>query len=299
MKKINEILKKYDIKPYRYTTSGKATIVDTPVGRFVIKEKKRNNEIFKYLNSRSFNYYPKVINDMLDDYEITMYVDDIAYPKEQKMMDLITLTSLLHNKTTHYKEIDFDDYKKIYEDLLNNIEYLTSYYNDIITIIETHVYMSPSEYILARNINKIYASLNFCKKEIEKWYLLVKDKTKQRSVVLHNNLDLSHFIKNEKAYLISWDKTKIGMPIFDLYILYKRHALDYDFTEILKNYETSYPLQEDEKKLFFILIAMPPKIDFNSNEYKMTKKISEEIDLIYKTEKLISPYYSKPTVQNK
>ena len=297
MKQVNEILKKYKIKPYRYTTNGKTTIIDTKMGRFVVKPKRANNEIFTYLKSRSFNYYPKIINQTEEEYEIAEFIEDDEYLEEQKMMDMINLVSLLHNKTTHYKEVDFEDYKKIYEDINNNIEYLNSYYNDIITQIETHIYMSPSEYLLARNITKIFAALNFCKGEVDIWYKLIKDKTKQRLVVLHNNLDLSHFLKNDKPYLISWDKSKIGIPIFDLYILYKRQALDYDFEEIIKHYEQNYPLQEDEKKLFFILITLPPKIDFEKTEYELTKSISEQMDFLYKTEKLISPYYTKHNVQ--
>ena len=62
---------------------------------------------------------------------------------------------------------------------------------------ENSIYMSPSEYMLALNISKILGALNFCKDEIEKWYKIVKDKKKQRLVVLHNNLDLSHFLKNK------------------------------------------------------------------------------------------------------
>jgi len=298
MKQINEILKKYDIKPHRYITSGKSTIVDTVMGKFVIKKNLKNKEIFSYLRSRNFNYFDKNINDDNDDYEISEYIIDEEYPNEQKILDLISLVSLLHNKTTHYKEVDFDDYKKIYEDINNNIEYLNSYYNDYFLIINTHVYMSPSEYLLARNMSKIFAALNFCKGELQKWYKLIEDKTKQRVVVLHNNLDLTHFFKNEQSYLISWNKAKIGIPIFDLYILYKRHGLDFDFSEVLKTYESSYPLQEDERKLFFILITLPPKLEFDKSEYEMTKYISKQIDLLYKTEKIISPYYSKENINN-
>ena len=293
MKQISEILKKYNIKPHRYIKNGKATIIDTEMGRFVVKKNNKNKKIFDYLKSRSFNYYPKIISDEDEEYEISEYIEELDYPNEQKMLDLINLISLLHNKTTHYKEIDYDDYKQIYEDIKNNIEYLESYYNDIITLIESHIYMSPSEYLLARNISRIFIALNFCKEEIENWYELIKDKTKQRVVVLHNNLDLSHFFKMDSSYLISWDKSKIGIPIFDLYILYKRHALDFDFSEILKQYEQNYPLQKDEKKLFFILIALPPKIDFDKSIYEQTKEISNQMDIMYKTEKLISPYYSK------
>ena len=298
MKQINEILKKYNLKPHRYINNGKVTIVDTEMGRFVIKKNLKNKKIFTYLKSRSFNYYPKNINDEEEEYEITEYLEDIDYPNEQKMLDLINLVTLLHNKTTHYKEVDFDDYKQIYEDIKNNIEYLTSYYNDLITFIDTHIFMSPSEYMLARNISRIFNALNFCSYEIDNWYDLVKEKTKQRVVVLHNNLDLSHFIKNENSYLLSWDKAKIGIPIFDLYILYKHHGLDYNFEDILKHYEQSYPLQKDERKLLFVLIALPPKLDFSKNVYQMTSEITKIMDLLYKTEKLISPYYTEQSIQN-
>ena len=296
MKQINDILKKYNIKPHRYTKNGKATIVDSEMGRFVIKQNLKSKKIFDYLKSRNFNYYPKTINDENDDYEIIEFINNIDYPNEQKMLDLINLISLLHSKTTHYKEVDFDDYKQIYEDIKNNIEYLNSYYNDIITQIETHVYMSPWEYLLARNISRIFNALNFCSYEVEKWYELVKEKTKQRVVVLHNNLDLTHFLKDENNYLISWDKSKIGIPIFDLYVLYKRHALDYDFTEILKKYEQSYPLQKDERKLLFILITLPERLDFNKSIYEITKDISREMDVLFKTENLISPYYAEQNI---
>lgn len=296
MKQINEILKKYKLKPNRYVKNGKATIVDTEIGRFVIKKNNSDKKIFNYLKSRNFNYYPKIINDLDEEYEISEYIEEIDYPNEQKMLDLINLISLLHSKTTHFKEIDYEDYKQIYEDIKNNIEYLEDYYNEMITIIESHVYMSPSEYLLARNISRIFISLNFCKNEIENWYNLIKDKTKQRVVVLHNNLDLSHFIKNDNSYLISWDKSKIGIPIFDLYILYKRHALDYDFSEILKNYEKNYPLKKEERILLFILIALPPKLEFNKSTYELTKEISKQMDIMYKTEKLISPYYMEQNI---
>lgn len=297
MRKFNEILNKYSLKPHRYEVRGKATIIDTDNGKYVIKEKlrDRNLPVYEYLNSRNFNYYPKVLSDNGDDYEIIEYIESSTMPEEQKLMDMIDLVSLLHSKTTHYKEVDVADYKKLYEDIANNIEYLYSYYNDIITVIESRVYMSPAEYLLARNISRIFSALNYSKDELEKWYEIVEQKTKQRLVVLHNNLDMSHFIKNKEAYLINWDKAKIDMPIFDLYKLYKRHGLIYDFEEILHRYEKNYPLLPEERKLFFILIVLPDKIEFNQNNYAMTKTVSHLIDSVYKTERLISPYYAKNT----
>ena len=50
MKQLSEILKKYDIKPYRYTKSGKATIVEDKIRRFSGNENRVNKEIFSYFN---------------------------------------------------------------------------------------------------------------------------------------------------------------------------------------------------------------------------------------------------------
>lgn len=297
MRKFNDLFKKYSIIPTRYEFYKNVTIVDTDTRKYVIKEKNREDksQIFSYLNSRSFDYYPKILSDKSDEYEITEYVEQVDMPDEQKMLDMIDLVALLHSKTTHYEEVDEEEYKEIYEDINNNIAYLYSYYMDFLSIAENSIYMSPSQYMLALNISKILGSLNFCKDEIDKWYKMVKEKRKQRLVVLHNNLDLTHFIKNKSSYLISWDKSKIDIPIFDLYKLYKRHSLKYDFSEIFKRYEHSYPLLEEEKKLFFILISLPDKLEYNASEYQMCCEISNIIENLVRTENFISPYYSKNT----
>lgn len=298
MHEINEILKQQNIHPKKYIKKNKVTYIETDKEKYIIKEKnKNNNYIYNYLKSRNFDYIPKILYKN-DNYEITSFIEKYDIPREQKIIDLINLISLLHNKTTHFKEITEDDYKEIYEDLQNNIEHIESYYEDLITIIETKVYMSPCEYLIARNITKIFQSINFSKKELKKWYEIVKEKRKQRLTVLHNNLELDHYISNEKKYLISWDKSKIGIPIFDIYKLYKKHALEFDFSELLKIYEKNYTLLDEERKLLFILIAIPEKINLNQTEYENTKKTGKMMDYIYKTEKLISPYYPNERPEN-
>lgn len=294
MRKINNVLERYNLKANRYRFVGKAVIVETEEGKYVLKPKLRdeNSDIYHYLDSRSFNYYPNIISSKDDDYEIMEYQEEVDMPLDQKMIDMINLVSLLHSKTTYYKEVDESDYKKMYEDVTNNIEYLYGYYNDLATHIETKVYMSPSEYTLIRNISKVYSALSFCKQEIEEWYKLIKEKRKQRFVILHNHLEIDHFIKNKNSYLISWNKAKEGIPIFDIYKLYRKHSLEYEFSEILKQYEKGYPLLEEERKLLFILISLPDKIEFSGSEYDMCREVSKKMDFLYKTDFLITPYYS-------
>ncbi len=296
IKQINELANKYNIKPVKYEIKGKTTLITTSDNKFAVKEKNResNKEIINYLASRNFNYYPeKIVED--DDYIIYEGIDEIYTPVEQKLNDIVDVVALLHNKTTHYKEVDISDYRSLYEDLSNNVEYLYSYYDDHMNIIDSHEYMMPSEYLFARNSNKVFNALNYCKDEIDNWYNLVKTKRKQRFVVLHNNLDLSHFIKSNNSYLISWDKTKIGLPIFDIYKLYKRQGIYYEFEEVINRYNRSYPLLEEERKLLYILMAMPDKIEFAGSEYEKTNSVNKFIENIIKAEKIISSNYSEKT----
>ncbi len=290
MRNIRHILDKYELHPTRYQVKGKVTFVDTDRGQFAMKEMEHDQEeIWNYLRSRNFLYYPEIIR-YEDNILVTKKEQDIAMPREQKAADLTDLMALLHHKTTHYKEVDISDYKELYEDISNNIFYLQTYYDDMMSVIESHVVMSPSEYLLARNITLVYSALAFAKDALEKWYDMIKDKRKQRMVVLHNHLELSHFIRNQNAYLTSWDKAKFGIPIFDFYKFYKKHGLEFEFDELLKRYERAYPLLEEERLLLFILIALPDKIEWDDSEYVMCQKVSNMIDMMYKTEQFISPY---------
>ncbi|MDD3340788.1 MAG: hypothetical protein PHN72_01105 [Bacilli bacterium] len=300
MKKYNEVLEKYHLKPKKIEYKGKAVIVYTDEGNYVIKEigREDKNEIFEYLKSRNFSYYPEATLERDADYEIVPYIEGSHIPEDQKMFDLVDLLSLLHSKTTHYSEVTEDDYKEIYEDVKGNIEHLRTYYTDQITLVETKIFMSPSEYLLALNITKILSALYYAEAEIESWYEMIKEKRTMRRVVLHNNLSLDHFIRNEKSYFINWKKSKIDIPIFDFYKLYKRHGLDFDFYELLAYYEKKYPLQDEERKLLFILMALPDKLEERESEYARCKMISEKIDFLYKTEFIISPYNTEKGKEN-
>ena len=287
---LKNIINKYKAK--KVTLKNSAKIIENEDTRLVIKKDNPNIlDTYNYLLSRSFDYFPKIIYKD-NDYNVYEYVEDVNEPSEQRILDIITLTSILHSKTTFYKEVDIDNYKYLYETINKKLEYLFNYYNDIITLIEKNIYMSPSNYIIARNINKIFETINYCKYEVDSWYELIKDKRKIRVVNIHNNLSLDHYIKNDKPYLISWNKNKIDMPIYDLLTLYKKYYLDFDFYELFNYYESRYPLTNEERKMLFILMSIPEKLVLDSSEYKNSIKCRKFFDYIYKTEELINEYKS-------
>ena len=198
--------------------------------------------------------------------------------------------TLLHSKTTIYKEIDLDNYKYIYEEINKEIEDIFNYYNVVMDNIENSIYMSPSNYLISRNISFVYSAINYAKRSIDYWYKLVENKRMVRVVTVHNNLSLEHYIKNDKPYLISWDKSKIDMPIYDLISLYNNHYLEFDFTEILEIYLNKYPLMEEEIVLLLSILSIPKKIIYNESEYKNVLNIRRQLDYIYKTSELVKKY---------
>ena len=247
----------------KITIKNSVRIIDN---KYVIKNKKNNvSNTYNYLMARSFDYFPEIIKE--DDKMIYYkYIDDIDEPKEQKIIDLIILLSLLHSKTTFYREVDLDYYKYIYESVNNDIDSVYNYYNNLMDNIENEIYMSPANYLIARNISVIYNSIMYARENIKKWYELIDDKRKVRLVTIHNNLSLDHYIKNDKPYLISWDKSKIDMPIYDLILLYKRNYLDFEFNDIFKLYLSKYPLNQEEMVLFLAIIAIPDKIRYMGSQ---------------------------------
>ena len=267
-------------KPYRLTIKNSAIILDTTEGKYIVKEKKKEdvNKIYNYLKSRNFDYFPKLIDDNREDVNIYEYIEDTSMPIEQKSSDMIDIVALLHSKTTYYKKVSEDKYKQIYEDILNNINYLKNYYINLFKNIDEEIYMSPSHYMLIRNSSKIMASLDFANSELEAWYEMVKKNNKQRVALIHNNLNLDHFRKNNKGYLISWDKAVMDTPVLDLVIFYKNEFINIDFETILEEYLKKSPFSEEEKKLFFILISILDEIKLDN--IKLPIKCGDKVGVL-------------------
>ena len=293
MKLFKKILDKNDLKVDKYTMKGKTMIVNTPLGQFALKKGNLDN-IYKYLLSRNFEYFPKVI-DSNEDSTIYEFVDDVKYDNDQRAFDLIHTIALLHSKTTYYKDVDIDEYKKIFEETMEKINYIYNYYMDVINIIESKIYMSPSEYLIARNISKIFSCIYFCKNELEQWYEIVKNEKRKRVVTLHNNLKLDNIIRNKSVYLISWEYSKIDSPIYDFINFYNNYALYFDFRSLLNEYERIFPFKEEEKKLLSVLISIPSKIPNTEKEYNKVKNVRQLLDKIYKTELLLTPKEKEET----
>ncbi len=278
-------------KPLKVTLLSNVMIFESTSGTYVLKEKKKTNmkELYDYLSSRNFSFFPPLIDSSREGINVFSYIDDIAMPKEQKGVDFIKIVALLHQKTTFYKDVSQDEYKKIYENVLSQIDYLEFFYEDIYKTFFQSVFPSPSEYLLLSNISKILSSLSFSRQELEIWYEKVKTLNRYRICQIHNHLCLEHFHKDT---LLSWEDSRKDSPVIDIINFYRCSYFELPFETILQEYFKICPWTEEEKKLFFIVISIPPKFETKGTQLEQVKSIRNVLDYVFKTESLIRPYYA-------
>ena len=281
-------------KPYRITKLKNATIIDSSEGKFVLKKENKDlYSLFNYLQKRGFTGFPKLIKNFRDEENLFEFVEDEPIFTEQKLLELSSVIASLHNKTVYFKNSKLDDYKEIYENIDNNISYLKTVYNSLFLKYLSYEYQSPPQYLFCRNYSKYNVALNFCKERLDVWYEKVKDQEKVRVSVVHNNLEMDHFMYSERGpALISWDNYKIDTPVLDFVNLFHNEYLTCDFSPYLENYLSTFELNDDEKDLLFILLNIPLNLKKSDNIQKNTINIHNNILYLLKAEKLTKEYYS-------
>lgn len=289
MKKIRDILDEYNINILKYSYKNTAVIIDSDNGKVVLKKKKKNDkkELYDYLLSRNFSFFLYPINDINDDYEMYQYVYDLKTLKEEKAISLVDVISLLHNRTTTYKEYTLDEIKEIYESDNEYIDYLYGYYNELEEVFSNSVYPAPYELLFLNNVSKIYNCLGYSKKLIQEWYDLVIKNKKKRIVLLHNHLSLDHFIDGSEPKLINFDYSKYDSPIYDFISFYKNHYYELDMINLFNLYQHKYKFTDTELLLFFSQIIIPSKLSLSTNVCDNTINVFEIINYIDITREFI------------
>jgi len=283
MKTINKIKKELNCEIKKYFFFNKVKYIETDKGNFIIK-KSNDTNIFINLERNNFENYIEA-KYKIDDYDIYPYLDDFDIDSNEKGLDIIYLMSKLHNNTSYYKNITIDEIKDIYESIKNKIKELNNYYEYTRFIIEEKDYQTPTELYFLKNMSIIFIAIDTANKYLEEWYKIMENKNSMRISMIHNNLELSHIIENNKPYLISWDKSKYDIPIYDFINFYKKEFNDLDFIDLLNIYKNNTKLTKEELLLLYVEILMPNKIIFDNSEIKNI------YDLTYQTIYLNKAYY--------
>lgn len=294
MNNIKELLDNYNLhlKNIRYLNHTK--VLETDEETYTLRTRKRaNKDLFSYLKGKNFEHYLPLENSPDDPYELYRFVREPDMNFSDKAIDLVYTMAMLHIKTTTYELVNLDEIKNIYEETNATLSHLQSYYLELQNNIESKIYMSPAEYLLMRNISKVYGAINFSRYTLEKWYKEKENQKKERQVLLHNNITLDHYIKAELTYFINWDQAKRGPVIYDFLNFYKNEYLNLEMESLFNIYQSKYQYTTDEKLLFFALLAVPIKINLKSTNYLNTLEVRNLVMYLEKTNNFISKEYKE------
>lgn len=295
MNNLKKIKDNFDFKINKCTFCNNTKFIDTDRGKFIVKKNNNNNnELFRYLETKNFNNFLSLY-DYSDDYEIYPYIEIVDINLEEKAQEIIYIISMLHNKTTFYKNKDLDKFQELYEDINNKLLYINNYYENIRMINEDEAFIPPSGYLFLRNSSVIFKCIDLSKSYIDKWYETIKNKNNYRVCTIHNHLELSHLLKCDNSYLISWDKSCKASPIYDILSLYKDIHDKVEFSILFELYNSKYPLYEEELYLLFSLMLVPDKLDFLDREIINTKNVYELTNYLISAFNFVSKYNSKET----
>lgn len=268
-------------------------LIEEENNKYIIKNKKNNDvrEVFSYLKSKNFLNYLDYINEDDDNVMIFPYINNVLKDKDDIAKDLIILISNLHAKTSFYKRYTEYEAKKFYEEKVELLESLDKYYDKLRFDIEEQEFISPSNYLLLRNISWIFHSINSGKYFLDKWYEIIKNKKNRRICLIHGNLEFSHLLEEENKFIISWDNARNDINIYDLIILYKKHFNEVDFYTLLKMYEEYFPLLTEERYLLFFFMLLPEELVLDKKEILNTKEVFNLTDRLRVSNSIISNYH--------
>lgn len=260
--------------PIKYTLVDNNKIITYPDKTIFIKMRSSYNieEVYKYLDDHAVNNYLKPV-EVTDKELIFPYFEKTSLTDDEISKRLVLNLTIWQNKTTTYQKLNLDEVKNFYESTKKEINYLFSYYRDIILQLETKVYYLPTEYLFLRNSSILNRQLRVAADLLEEWYETVKNKERERLVYCHGKCELAHFLPIDDGYFISLEQAHLGRVSDDIENLFRKNFSSIDLVTTYNLYQRKYPYTLDEKLFLFVKLAIPPKIDIYPCNLETNKRL--------------------------
>lgn len=273
MPKLETILEN-DIPIKRYTYLKNLRILETEEQKILMKPKKKYDleTVYQYLDDHHVTDYLKPLA-IRNDTVLFPFISDSLLTGDEKAKKMVYHLSLWQNKTTTNQRIDIDKVKETYETYQQRIQYLNAYYHDLQDMIETKVYMAPSEYLFIRNSSFIYEALNYAHQLLQQWYQKMQQKKTQRKVYCHGKCELSHFLVADQGYFISLEKAHLGNVYEDFAHFFHQNFKDVDMISTFRFYQQKYPFTEEETLEFYVQILLPDMIEIYPSSLATCQKL--------------------------
>lgn len=260
--------------PIKYTLVDNNKIITYPDKTIFIKKRSSYNieEVYKYLDDHAVSNYLKPV-EVTDKELIFPYFEKTSLTDDEISKRLVLNLTIWQNKTTTYQKLNLDEVKNFYESTKKEINYLFSYYRDIILQLETKVYYLPTEYLFLRNSSILNRQLRVAADLLEEWYETVKNKERERLVYCHGKCELAHFLPIDDGYFISLEQAHLGRVSDDIENLFRKNFSSIDLVTTYNLYQRKYPYTLDEKLFLFVKLAIPPKIDIYPCNLETNKRL--------------------------
>ena len=168
MNNLKKVLCDNNIKLKGLKKLNRVIILDTNKGKYVYKENTNNYDIYEYLKTRGFNYFPRCISSNSKG-ELVEYIDSFDIPREQKVSDLIHLSGILHRTTSFTREIDLDELSAqlgvpVVGTIARKKNTLNNLMDTILKVCKKEIIPKPKKVTYLDIIEKELNSLNNCLK---------------------------------------------------------------------------------------------------------------------------------------
>lgn len=265
--------------------------------KYLLKEKSINKEIYEYLKTIEYPYFVPIINNEMDPYTLSIYVDEVTNDDILKGKKIIEALLYIHNKSIYEETLTENEKKGIYEKIKKVLEEKERYYEELQNYIEEFSFPRVDYYYLINNISLFYKSIWTSRSFLEKWYeenpsIMMKAMTIQ-------NVSLDNFVFSSTSYFIDINSCLEDYRIYDLVNFYREDALKTSLSSLLKKYNSQSPLTSSEQTLLNCLISIPDTIPFTNHIYQNTVKIKNSLDKIDKTFILVSEKNKEDEKTNK
>ncbi|WP_203361595.1 spore coat protein YsxE [Bacillus sp. REN10] len=193
------------------------------------------------------------------------------------------------------KEIEVDPKERLehYEQMKNIWERQEEQLEQYITLAEKETYMSPFSLQYGIYYHDVAMAYFYAKEKLKEWIEETKEHKKARTVQVHGNLSLDHFILDHHGtgYFINLEKSRPATPIHDLVPYFADSLTTFPKKveaeiEQFAHYTQYFPLKKEEKLLFHSYLAYPGAIyqtvssyfthSRKHNEYQFTQRLQQQ-----------------------
>lgn len=309
LQKYIPILQFYDLEPKYIEEFGKVIKVYTDNGVFALKKIEEVNgqrngllRVMHTLNDNGFKgmmplYYTNDGRFLVYEKEQGFYLMPWLNQSENsdennRFFTMFTTLGRLHRETKKEIEVEEEELEKEYDSISSKWEEDREMLENFMENCEQKWYMSPFELYFCSYYHQTIRSHEFAVKIFDEWYELMQKKDSTRLVVVHGNLSSQHFLvdKQSNGYFISLERAHEASPIYDLVQFYNRSLFQYpvvrgDRYEWFVEYEKTFPLEKDEKKLMLSYLAYPQHMvslvkkyrsdERNRSEWRQTSKLQK------------------------